>query len=558
MTAPHLPAHKQLPLGALLSLIGTLDLDGVLQTFVDVACETSGSRYGALSVLDNRGDTAAFYFHGMDNDDAEEIGHPPVGRGIIGEIPVDDGMIINDLTHSSSFTGFPPHHPEMSSFLGAPLRIHEQVFGRLYLCDKPGGYTHDDLDTLRLLAAVAAVAVENSQLYSQARDAERWTRVSQQVTTTLLEGAEEEDALALITKQIRRVAEADTALMILPSVGDTWACEFADGVLSEGLIGTVFPPQGRAMTVLREGQGLLVDSMSRAATMRIPALAQFGPALYAPLLARGTPSGVLLLLRLPDREEFSRESLTLAESVASQAALALELASARHAEDVATLLDERTRIGEDLHDLAIQQLFATGMVLERIRGRILAGEAVSAGEQAQALDQALASVDDSVKQIRSIVHNLREPDPTVILIERLRREASLARLGLGFAPSLIFSLDGHPLSDTEVDDVAEIFDARIGPDRGDDVVAVVREALSNAARHAHASSVTVSVSLVGVGPSGLIIVTVKDDGQGLDPSQTRRSGLDNLRSRARRHGGYFVTGSSPQGGFAIEWRVPLA
>nr|WP_223875420.1 GAF domain-containing protein [Nanchangia anserum] len=541
----------------MLSLVGTLDLDGVLQSFVDVACDISDSPYGALSVLDNRGETAAFYYHGIDENLARRIGHPPVGRGIIGQIPVDDGIIIDDLSTSEQFTGFPEHHPPMTSFLGAPLRIHEQVFGRLYLCDKPGGYSDEDLDDLRFLGAIAAVAVENSQLYAQARDAERWTRVSQRVTTTLLEGAEEEDALALITEEIRQVADADTALMILPSVGETWACEFADGALSEGLVGTVFPPKGRAMTVLREGQGLLVDSMCRASTMRVRPLAQFGPALYAPLLARGKSSGVLLLLRLPGREEFSRESLSLAEAVASQAALALELASARHAEDVATLLDERTRIGEDLHDLAIQQLFATGMVLSRIRERIACGETLSPDYQVQALDQALASVDDSVKQIRSIVHNLRDPDPTVIFVERLRRETSLARNALGFAPSLVFSLDGQPLSDAEVDDVADIFDARLGADRADDVVAVVREALSNAARHAHASSVRVGIALVGSGPGGLIVVSVHDDGRGLDPAQTRRSGLDNLASRARRHGGYFATGSSPEGGVAIEWRVPL-
>lgn len=551
------PAHKRLDLDALLALVGTLDLDGVLQRFVDVACETSHSRYGALSVLDNRGETAAFYFHGISPSLARHIGQPPLGRGVIGQIPVDDGMIINDLTTNEHFTGFPANHPPMSSFLGAPLRIHEQVFGRLYLCDKPGGYTEDDLATLRLLGAVAAVAVENSQLYAQARDAERWTRVSQQVTTTLLEGADEEDALALITSQIRAVADADTALMVLPSVGDTWACEFADGALTDGLVGTVFPPQGRAMTVLREGQGLLVDSLQRAATLRVPALAQFGPALYAPLLARGKPSGVLVLLRLPGREEFSRESLALAEAVASQAALALELASARHAEDVATLLDERTRIGEDLHDLAIQQLFATGMVLARIRERLAGGDAVSVEDQVEALDLALASVDDSVKQIRSIVHNLRDPDPTVILVERLRREASLARNALGFAPSLVFSVDGEPLADDAVASTAEVFDARLGADRADDVVAVVREALSNAARHAHASSVRVYVALVGKGPDGFVLVSVQDDGRGMDPDQMRRSGLDNLSSRARRHGGYFVTGTSDVGGFAIEWRVPL-
>lgn len=549
--------HSDL-LQAALGLAANLNLAEVLQEFVDQACKLTGAKYAALSVLDNRGETSEFVYHGMPVSDSKQIGHPPIGRGIIGAIPSHGSIIVNDLANSDLFTGFPASHPRMNSFFGAPVRMHEQVYGRLYLCDKEGGFSEDDAATIEGLAAVAAVAIENSKLYAESRNRERWIKVSQQLTTTLLQGTDEEEALEAIAHEIRLVAEADTAIIVLPSVGDTWACEFADGYKADTLLGVVFPPEGRAMTVLSEGAGMVVDSLQRAQVMRIPELAEFGPALYAPLLSRRTGNGVLLLLRLPDGPEFEPSDLALAESVAAQAALALELAGARNAEDMANLLDERARIGRDLHDLAIQQLFATGMQISAARNDM----AKAMGEDSEVvrvLENALASVDDSVGQIRQIVRNLREPDQSVGIIERLRREASLSRTGLGFAPSLVITVDGTTLasSETDIEKVGNL-DYRIGPDIADDVVAVVREGLSNCARHAHANAVQVKVTVDGDAAGSFIEVQVCDDGRGLDPAVTRRSGIDNLRARARRHDGTMeITEPETGSGLCLKWRCPL-
>jgi len=540
--------------------MGNLEQDKVLQAFVDQACAVTSSPYGALSILGSRGETSAFYIHGLSADEQEALGHPPMGRGIIGDIPVDNGIISNDLHADPRFTGYPPSHPDMVSFLGVPLRIHEQVYGRLYLCNRPGGYSQQNLAYVSGLAILAAVAVENSRLYEVSRSRERWTRVSQELTTILLEGTEEEDALQFIAKSVREVADADTALLILPSVGDSWVCEIASGYGATDLIGVSFPPHGRARTVLEEGQGLVVDSLARATTLRVPELAKFGSALYAPLLAGSHAIGVLLLLRLPEKPEFDPAVLKMAEQVSSQAALALEIAGAKHAADIATLLDERAKIGEDLHDLAIQQLFATGMQLERIRAAFASGADLDSAHAESLMQDALASVDDSVKQIRAIVHNLREPDDAVDLVERLRREASLARRLLGFAPSFVLDIDGETLSASNPSHeeilIAEA-DQRVGHDISDDVVAVVREALSNTARHAGASSAQVVVSISGMGTNGSIRVVVTDDGRGLDPAVTRRSGLDNLQSRARRHGVICFTQPASPHGLQVIWEVPL-
>lgn len=566
MTSPvrrsfHLPQGGNLPrhvlMEAIVKLMGSLDLPSVLQEFVDQTCALTGAAYGALSILDSRGETTAFFYHGVNDEQARIIGHPPVGRGMIGSITTDDLVIINDIESSDQYTGFPEGHPIMSNFLGTVLRVRDQVYGRIYLCDKKGGFTEGDARDIRAMASIAAIAVENSRLYQSTLRAEKWMAASQNLTTVLLQGADEEEALSLITNTVRDVAHADTAIMILPSVGDTWAAEIVEGEYASHLLGVVFPEDGRAQTVLKEGRGMLVDAMERALTLRVPELRHFGPALYAPLMAGDTPKGVLLLMRLPDKQEFTAQDLTQAESLAAQATLALELAGAKHAEDVAALLDERNRIGQDLHDLAIQQLFATGMTLDRIREKAINDDDVTVQDMISGLDDALAAVDDSVRQIRQIVHNLREPDQAVELVERLRREASIARTALGYAPSFIIQLNGKTIRNEELDTDSQqtmMIEDAISADLADDVVAVVREALSNTARHAHATSVSV---LVDIAPEPdkktttfsdpHVVITVTDDGRGIDPTVTRRSGIANLEARARRQGGWTQVTSDSSG-----------
>lgn len=556
-SAPHgTPPGADL-LDAVIALASHLDLPTVLQQFVETAARLTGATYAAMGVLDAYGETSTFVWTGMSRDDAAVLGHPPRGYGVLGAIPQDDVLLLDDLTQHPDFGGFPAGHPPMATFLGVPVRVHDQVYGRLYLSEKAGGFTHEDAVTVRRLATAAAVAIENSQTYALARDRERWLRVEQEITTTLLSGAEEEEVLEMIAARVRQVADADVAIIVLPSIGDRWVMEIVAGENADEFIGTVMPHDGRAMTVLRHGQGEVVESLSRSRVLRVPAMRRFGPALYAPMQANGRGIGVLILLRNEDRPPFVTSDLTTAESFAGQAALALVLAEARHAQDVAALLDERARIARDLHDLAIQQLFATGMQLEAARNAVRTGQHTTI-KLAAVLEAALAGVDDSVRQIRSIVHSLRDPDADVALVERLRREASLARAGLGFAPSLLIEVDGRLCGKDEDAELGEVIDARIDEDLADDVVAVVREGMANAARHARASSVFVRVGIDGSGPSGRVHVTVEDDGSGVDAASTRRSGLDNLAARARRHGGWCLL--APGGGDTgsrLEWEAPL-
>lgn len=537
------PADLRL-LEAALDLTSNLDLRKILQTFVDQACQMTGAREGVLAVLDTWGNTRMEITHGNPR--------PGACSELAQEIPTSGHLILNEADLG---TGQPTEN-----FLGVSVLVGGRVYARLYLTNVFLGFDEGDARIVQALAEAAGIAVENAQLYADARRRERWIAASQQLTTTMLEGTDEEEALVLIAQTVREVARADTAIIVLPSVGDTWAAEITEGHDADRLLGVVFPEEGRAMQVLAEGTGMLVDSLARANSMRVPALGVFGPALYAPLRSRGQSLGVIILLRCQGAPEFDNSELQLAESLASQATLALALASARHAEDVASLLDERDRIGRDLHDFAIQQLFATGMRLDAAKQKVIDGD-LDKDSILAALDHSLAGIDESVRQIRAIVHDLREPDRTVGLVERLRRESSLSRSFLGFAPSLVISLDGrliNEVEDLEADLIADI-EGRVDADLADDAVAVVREGLSNIARHARATAGQVVVDVVGHEQEGYLLVSVADDGQGIDPNRTRDSGLSNMLHRARRHKGTFALGTGLNDrGTRITWRAPLA
>ena len=574
---------------AALRLTGSLTMPDALRRLMDSACSITGAAWGTIDVLGAAGAPplatarATASPHELDSmlSGAHAIG--PTGNGVV---------IDNDLARASAFTGG-IEGETAGSILSAPLRARGRVYGRLYLCDKDDGFDDGDAAVVLTLAEAAAVAVENARLYREARDRERWMAVSQELTTLLLSGAEEDDALTLIARRVQEVAHADTAALVLPGVGRTWVCEIAAGAHSAGLIGTLFPPEGRALTTLAHQTGLTVDSLAEAwgtHDLLVPELASFGPALYAPMIHRGRGVGVMLLLRAQGAAPFTDQDLEIAELVAGQATMAFELADAQHAEEMATLLDERARIGRDLHDLAIQQLFATGMQISAARDRLCAEDADGSVDLVAvrgALESSLEAIDDSVCQIRSIVRSLRDRDEDVSVVERLRREASLARTSLGFAPSLILTVDGRGLAQAgreEEDELIEAIDAAVETDIADDMVAVVREGLSNVARHARASSVTVDVKIEGVLPGGsslllagdgpasgnaepfhgvpVVEVVCRDDGVGVDPSVRRRSGTANMAERARRHAGTFVIGPRARSdgdrrGTCFTWRVPL-
>lgn len=543
-------------LDAALGPVKQFDLEQVLQQFVDQACTLTGAESGAIMVLDAWGETIMFLQHGFSIEEARAMVAPPVVRDLVGLIPTAGPLVLNGLDEDPYYSQMVDGQVPLENFLGAPIRVKDQFFGRMYLTDKKGGFTKRNIQLVTFLGNIAGVAVENARLLKESTNRERWLAATHNITTALLEGTGEEEALALIAETTREVALADTAVIILPSIGDTWVCEIAEGYAEDELIGLVAHPNGRAMSVLREGAGMIVDSFERAPLVRVPVLKKFGPALYAPLMGGKVATGVLVLLRRPDRPEFEPGDLPLAEGLATQAAFALELAEARHTEDINALLDERDRIGRDLHDFVIQQLFATGIHLDTAKFKLEKGE-ISVEEIQELLDTALNALDGSVNQIRTIVHDLREPDETVNIVERVRRETSLARNALGFAPSMIAVVGGREVGSNNIEEIMDITSCW-DPDLTDDITAVIRESLSNVARHAKATAVQVEFTCDLEGEEPSVSVIVEDDGVGIPEDRKRTSGLGNISTRARRHGGRMTISPGSGGkGTRLTWKVPI-
>ncbi|MDR3359413.1 MAG: GAF domain-containing protein [Bifidobacteriaceae bacterium] len=547
-------------LAAVVALSRRLDLGDVLAQLVKTAPELTGASAAAINVLDGRGVDERFYTHGASAKLRQQLNQFRQAMTLMARIPAHEPLILD--TVPPSLIGQPAGEDSLvANFLAVAVRVRHMVFAHVYLVNKPGGFTESDGELMAALATAVGVAVENARLYQASQRRENWLAAGQGITTMLLSGADEDEALGVIASQARQVAGAATAALILPSVGSQLVVEIADGRDADSLIGTRMPPDGRSNTVLTEGIGMIVDSLASAYTLRVPELREFGPALYAPMRTSGRGVGVMLLLRDRGAASFDQADLTTAESFASQAALALVLAEARHAQDLSAMVSERNRIARDLHDLAIQQLFATGMRLESARRDAAAG--VEPQGLVKTLTGALDSIDQTVREIRAIVSHLQSPAADEPVAERLRHEASAARALLGFAPSLVLLLDGRALSSDLGDAAAATAEGLVTPSLADDLVAVVREGLSNAGRHAQASSLTVTVGFDSPGPAegrpGQVTVSVVDDGVGLPKGPARRSGLANLAERAAARGGAFTAESGPEGrGARLEWLAPLA
>ncbi|KGM13474.1 GAF domain-containing sensor histidine kinase [Cellulomonas bogoriensis] len=540
---------------AVLALAADLDLTSLLERFVEASTELTGARYGAINILDEHGASRTFVQSGVDPMVMDRLGHAPHAVGVLGQIPDHGVLRLRDLTEHPAYQGLPAGHPPMGPFLGTAVRVVGETYGYLYLAEKDGGFSPDDEAVVGALGAAAAVAIQNAELYAVERRRENWLTAGQRITTMILEGADQEDVLTTIAATARRIDGADTAVLAFPGVDDRLVMEIVDGHAADELIGLVQVPGSRSVEVFASGEGDTVPS-SVTAQHPLPPMRQFGPALYVPLRTEGQTVGVLILLRRKGAKPFTPSDLALSQTFAAQAALAVVLAEAREAQDAAALHGERARIARDLHDLAIQQLFAAGMQLESARQS--SGAGVLPPAVTGMIDGALESVDSTVRQIRVIVRALDTDDATPPLVERLRREVDHAGVLFGFAPTLRVVLDGNQLAGAhhEHGDVDRI-DQALGLARADHVVAVVREGLTNAARHARCEAACVRLD-VRTGPDGYVTVEVEDDGVGLGEAGDRRSGTRNLASRAREAGGDFTMGTPPSGrGTLLCWTSPL-
>ncbi|MDG4808657.1 GAF domain-containing sensor histidine kinase [Micromonospora sp. WMMD1120] len=517
--------------------IGTnLDLRTTLRRIVQSACELVGARYGALGVVGPDRLLHDFIVHGITPEQHERIGDLPHGRGVLGLL-IDDPRPLRmpDITQHPRSYGFPANHPPMHSFLGVPVRIRDQVFGNLYLAEKQGDaqFTEDDEEIVVALAAAAGVAIENARLYALAHRRERWLAATAEITSVLLGEVRRTDALALVARRAREVAEAEVALVLLyDDDAERFTVEVVDGLDEQApaLIGTALPAADTSFgEAVAQGSHDQVDDLAHAAPW--PALLHTGPAVISPLATAETLHGVLVVAHRPERGGgASDDEVALLGSFAGQAALAMERARGQEERELLVVLEDRERIARDLHDVVIQRLFATGLQLQS------AAPMMSRPEVAKRINAAVDDLDATIRDIRRTIFELRTP-MTAALRTELRDAVERATGSLGFPPRL--ELIG-PVDSAVPDPIRP------------DLTAVLREALSNVVRHAGASRVDVVVQA----DAGRVSLTVTDDGVGCDGAAAR-GGLVNLRERAEGHGGTFEVGPVEPHGTRLRWSVPL-
>ncbi|MCO8303357.1 MULTISPECIES: GAF domain-containing sensor histidine kinase [Streptomyces] len=528
-------------LEAVLSVGRELDLSHVLRRIVEAAVVLVDAEYGALGVIGDDQGLSAFLPAGVDGERSESAGPLPSGHGILGElIRHPRPLRPAEFSEHPASDGFPPGHPPMHSFLGVPIRVRDEVFGNLYLSEKRGGKEFDGEDEAMLstLAVAAGVAIENARLYEEARHRQRWLEANAEVTHSLLSGVDETRVLELIVEHARRILAADLGVLMLPVPGsDELQVALAAGTDAEAHRGLVLPREGTfggaAFTASEPVTSTDVQSDPRI-TVGPQRWAGLGPAVAVPMRTSDGVGGVLSLARTADSAAFTQIETDTLLGFAGQAAIAMKLAERRRDAEQLALLEDRDRIARDLHDLAIQRLFAAGMTLQSTL------RFVQHPEGSERLLRVVDDLDDTIKIIRSTIFGLRahEAGPAVQgLRVRTAKTIEEAVPALGFTPSL--RTEG--LVDTDVPRSV-----------ADDMVAVLAEALSNIARHARADAAEISLVVA----AGRLTLTVTDDGVGI-PEGGRRSGLRNLAERAEQLGGQLDLDEPPGGGTRLVWAVPL-
>ncbi len=515
------------------AVIEHLDLPAVLESIVASAVELVGAKYGALGVVSPDGGLEQFINVGMPPEEIARIGHLPEGHGLLGALINNPHPIrVPMLSEHPLSVGFPTGHPPMSSFLGVPVRVRNEVYGNLYLTNQSSGeFSEEDEQLVTALAATAGIAIENARLFAETHRRQAWAAASAEITAALL-STDEGDTLPILAARVLELSDADIVWVLEPTDDPARMTVRTARGLDEAIIqGTPFELAGTiAASALESRQPHQVDDGSATERM-LSDSRPLGPVMAVPLLSTATAGGVLLVARLNGSPRFARGDLEMAADFAGQASVAMELAAARKHRQRLAVLDDRGRIARDLHDRVIQQLFATGMDLQSVAG-------TSDGAVSESISRAVVDLDAAISQIRTVIFALtvstHDPRDTV--------RHSIIDLANELAPHL-----------TRMPTVsfAGPVDLVVTRELADDVVAVTREALANIVKHAGAEHSSVDLAV----DDATVVLTIVDDGRGSE-SSGRRSGVANLEARARLRGGTFDF-ESDAGGTLVRWSVPI-
>jgi len=527
-------------LQAVLDVGRGLELPQVLHRVVEAAVTLADAEYGALGVIGEDRRLSAFVPVGMSGGTRELIGPLPQGHGLLGTlIRHPEPVRLADVAQHPDFHGFPAHHPPMRSFLGVPIRVRDEVFGNLYLTNRRGAdeFDAEDEAVVSTLAVAAGVAIENARLYEEARHREAWLAAGAEITSALLADRPQTEVLRMIARHALRNVSADLGAVLVRDDGTrelrTVAAVGEGAELLTGL--RPIRRAGPLTQALTGSRAVVVDDLTRE--LRVDGGLALGPAVLVPVGTAEEARGLLLLARGKTRPAFGATETGPLLGFAAQAAVGIELAERRHRDERAATAQERERITNDLHDVAVRRLFALGMELRTARRMVK-----HSPEAVEQLARLADGLDTTIKIISSAVLRLRLWDsvgtPRRTLWEKAAATVEEAVTPLGL--SLVLRMEG--VADREVSDLVT-----------DQMTAVLTEALDNVARHARARSVEIRLA-VG---DGALAVDIADDGAGI-PERVVLGGLADLEDRAVVLGGGLLLEAAPGGGTRLRWRVPLA
>ena len=528
-------------LNAIAAVVAETDTGTVLRMVVTAAVTLVDADYGAFAILGAQGDVVDLVAYGQGSDDAQQLRLLPERSGLLAGLISANGVTrVDDVALHAATADFSPRHPRMGPLLGMPITTRGDVIGVLYVTRTAGRPAFGDADEsqLRALGVQAGIALANASAFEVGRRREDWLETLTAVATGLSAGRDLADVLPRVIGQARAIVDADFAALALPSDDPrVLTVQYGDGIDAAHLMGARIPVDGSLTgTVLATGK--MIEIIDLRTDSRVAASHEgkylFGPALFIPVGPPAAVRGVLVAFNRSGRSAFNRQSVIMLNAFAAQVAVSLELAEHRRDDTRLALAEDRERIARDLHDVVIQRLFAIGLTLEGASRSIIEPDA---GQQ---VVRAVDELDQTIKEIRTTIFGLQASagadDPS--LRARIVAVVEQSLHALGFVPSLRF--DG--LIDTTV------------PDRiSDQVVAVLREALSNAARHAQATQVEVVLS--------------RESRPGHTAGRRRRGRHHRHRSPQRAcatwkygqkpAGGSLLLTNREPSGTHIEWRVPL-
>ncbi len=527
-----------------IALSSELSLDSVLQKLVETAADLTGARYAALGVLDPSGERLErFVTSGIDDETRAAIGDVPRGRGILGVLIREPKPLrLSDLHQDPRSVGFPPDHPEMHAFLGVPVHLRGVVYGNLYLTEKAGGLDFDEEDeaAVVLLAAQAAVAIENARLYETAT---RWGAQLEslnEVMNVLVTEFDLDTLLELVAERLRELIGARLVAIALPH-GDAARLAAVAGEGTDEYAGLELSARSKTMRVLARKRSERVDSVLDDPEVEQEAARRLGArsALYVPLLVRDEGIGVLVAHdKTGPEKRFGDEDLRLAEIFAGRAAVAVELRQRVARDALERVLsvqeDERRRLARELHD-------ETGQALTSI---LLGLRGLEEAKDPETLRAAVGEVRDLVRSTLQDVRQLAvELRPTAL--DDFGLVAAVERLTESFAEQTGIAVEFVP----------NVPEGRLPPDVETALYRIVQESLTNVVKHARAGH----VSVVLTQKDGAVSVVVEDDGVGFEPLRARGDGLGlvGMRERVGLLGGRVTVESRPGAGTTFVAEVPL-